>query len=120
YTLSFPETTLSMTAALNATFNKTQDFNSTTLGPTLVVSKQLFDKKIRTSFSSSYNTSYSDGTQQNNILNFRLNAGYQLFESHRFSLSALSLFRDSETNSNNDFTLTFGYNYNFSTGKREK
>ncbi len=120
YTISFPEKTLSVSAAFNATLNKVMDDNTVTLGPTLVVNKQFFDKRVRSSLSSSYNTTSNDGERQNSILNFRLNAGYQLFEKHQFNMSLLALFRDAQTTSNNDFTATIGYNYSFTTANRKK
>jgi len=79
----------------------------------------LFNKTVRSSLSSSYNTSSTDGVKQNSILNFRLNAGYQLLEKHQFNLSALSLIRNTPTNNSTDLTFTFGYNYSFTTAGKK-
>lgn len=119
YTLSFPESTLSVSTAFNATLNKVMEVNSIALGPTLVLGKQLFNKTVRTSLSSSYNTASTDGIKQNSILNFRWNAGYQWLEKHQFNLSALSLIRNTPNNNSTDFTVTFGYNYNFTTARKK-
>ncbi len=119
YSIGFPERDLTATAAINATFNETLDASSTTIGPTLAVNKQFFDKRLRSSFSSSFNTSASNGDWQNSILNFRLNAGYQLFEKHQFNFSALTLFNNGISRTTRDFTVTFGYNYSF-TVKRPR
>lgn len=120
YTLSFPENTFSVSAAFNATLNKIMANNSVALGPTLVLSKQLFSKKVKSSLSSSYNTSTTNGEQQSSVVNLRFNAGYQLLEKHQFNLSALSLFRNTVASNSNDFTVTFGYNYNFSSANKKK
>ncbi len=94
YSLSFVPIDLSITAGINASFNKTLDTDNTVIGPTLAISKLFFDKKLRSSFAASYNQSSANGTLQNTIFNVRLNAGYQLFEKHQFNLSLLSLFRN--------------------------
>ncbi|AUC76142.1 hypothetical protein [Olleya sp. Bg11-27] len=119
YTLSFPESTLSISTAFNATLNKLQEANAIALGPTLILGKQFFDKTVKTSLSSSYNTSSSDGVKQNSVLNFRLNTGYQLYEKHQFNLSALTLLRNTPTANNSDFTVTLGYNYSFSSSGKK-
>lgn len=122
YSLSFVPIDMSVTAGVNASFNTTLDTDNTTLGPTLAVSKLFLDKKLRSSFAASYNQSSTNGELQNTILNFRLNAGYQLLEKHQFNLSALSLFRNNAIATGaslaNDFTVTLGYNYSFTTGRR--
>ncbi len=120
YTLAFPTKALSFSAAFNATLSATQDINSVAFGPTLVVSKQLFEKQLRTTFSASYNTSSNEGVKQNDILNFRFNAGYKLLEKHQFNFSVLSLFRQNVSSlKSNDLTATLGYNYTFSSKKRK-
>jgi len=122
YSLNFVPIDMSVTAGINASFNTTLETDNTTVGPTLAVSKLFFDKKLRSSFASSYNQSSANGELQNTILNFRVNAGYQLLEKHQLNLSALSLFRNNavagSNNLSNDFTVTFGYNYSFTTGRR--
>ena len=120
YSLTYPESTLSISAAFNATLNKLMDINSIAMGPTLVVRKQLFNKTVKTSLSSSYNTSSTEGVKQNSILNFRFNAGCQLKEKHQLNLSALSLIRNGSGNSATDFTVTLGYSYSFSTSAKKK
>ncbi len=122
YSLNFVPIDMSITAGVNASFNTTLDTDNTTIGPTLAISKLFLDKKLRSSFAASYNQSSVNGELQNTILNFRVNAGYQLLEKHQLNLSALSLFRNNNVaggnNLSNDFTVTFGYNYSFTTGKK--
>ncbi|QFZ54944.1 hypothetical protein FEZ18_09100 [Oceanihabitans sp. IOP_32] len=119
YTLGYPQSDLSISLAANTSYNTTGMDKSLTLGPTLAVAKHFFDKQLRTNISSSYNTSYNNGTQQNSVYNFRLGSNYLWLEKHNFSLNFLLLFRESNTNSNRDLTLTFGYSYAFDNFKMQ-
>lgn len=117
YTLGYPEQALSISLAANASYNTVAEDNNLTLGPTLAIGKQFFDKKLRTNLSSSYNTSYANGEQQNNVYNFRLGGNYALLQKHNFSLNFLALFRNSALNTGRDLTITFGYSYSFDNFK---
>ncbi|RZS98982.1 hypothetical protein [Aquimarina brevivitae] len=117
YALTFPERSLSLNAAVNAAFNKVEENDALTYGPTVGVNKQFFDKKLRTGISASYNESLVNGTSQGNVMNFRASSGYIYKEKHNFNLNALALFRNSTTTKANDFTLTFGYTYSFDVKK---
>ncbi|MBA6315422.1 hypothetical protein [Cellulophaga baltica] len=117
YTLGYPQQNLTFSLAGNTSYNITGIDKSLTLGPTLAVGKQFFDKQLRTNLSSSYNTSYSNGEKQTNIYNFRLGSNYLWLQKHNLSLNFLMLFRNTTLNSNRDFTLTFGYSYAFDNFK---
>lgn len=121
YNLTFSEKNLSITGAFNSTFNTISINKTTTLGPTLAIAKLFFDRKFRTAFSSSYNTTSTDGDRQGDVLNFRINGSYRWLESHNFNINIIQLFRNSSTQLNvNDFTATIGYNYTFSNRKKRK
>lgn len=113
YTMAYPERALNISFAVNATQNTLGDDDSFMVGPTLAVNKEFLDKKLRSGFSGSYNTSFSEGARQNNVYNFRLNGSYTLAEQHNFNLSLLSLFRNLPTGNSNDFTATLAYSYTF-------
>ena len=117
YTLGYPEQALSISLAANASYNTVAEDNNLTLGPTLAIGKQFFDKQLRTNLSSSYNTSYANGEQQNNVYNFRLGGNYLWLQKHNFSLNFLALFRNSTLNTGRDLTITFGYSYAFDNFK---
>ncbi|WP_282143475.1 hypothetical protein [Cellulophaga baltica] len=117
YTLGYPQQNLTFSLAGNTSYNITSIDKSLTLGPTLAVGKQFFDKQLRTNLSSSYNTSYSNGEKQTNIYNFRLGSNYLWLQKHNLSLNFLMLFRNTTLNSNRDLTLTFGYSYAFDNFK---
>ncbi len=116
--MGYPERALQISLAANTSYNTVgEENNNLILGPTLAVSKQFFDKQLRTNFSSSYNTSFANGEQQNNILNFRLGGNYAWLQKHNFSLNFLALFRNSELNTGRNLTITFGYSYAFDNFK---
>jgi len=117
YTITFPKRSLNLSGVFNATLNETKEAGSFAYGPTFVIGKQFFDKQLRTTFSSSYNASFTEGIKQNDILNFRFNAGYVLLKKHNFNFSLLTLFRNSVMGTKSqDLTATLGYSYSFSSG----
>ncbi|MEX0274624.1 MAG: hypothetical protein AB3N16_09625 [Flavobacteriaceae bacterium] len=114
YTLGYPQQKLTISLAANASYNSIGSTDTNlTLGPTMVVGKQFFDQRLRTNFSSSYNTSFTNGNQQNQVYNFRLGGNYTLLERHNLSLNILNLLRTASGDQNNDLTVTFGYSYAF-------
>lgn len=121
YVLGYPERSLTITLAANTSYTKTGETDEgLTLGPTLGVAKQFFDKKLRTNYSASYNTSFANGEQQNQFYNLRLGGNYAWKQGHNFTLNILSLFRNTVQTSTTDFTTTFGYTYTFGQGKKNK
>ncbi|RZS93564.1 hypothetical protein EV197_2144 [Aquimarina brevivitae] len=117
YTLGFPEENLSFSAAVNATFNTTTDVSSSAVGPTLVVGKKFLDNQLKTSFSSSYNTSFSEGLKQNEVLSLRCSAGYKFLRNHNINMNLVSMFRSGgASGGTNDFTATVSYSYSFASG----
>ncbi|WP_108866377.1 hypothetical protein [Aquimarina aquimarini] len=117
YILGYPKNALNFSFAANISYNTVGVTKNLTLGPTLTATKSFFDKKLRTNFSSSYNTAYTNDEKQNDIYNLRLGGNYTLYESHNFTLNLLSLFRKSKAGNNTDFTATLGYSYSFDTFK---
>jgi hypothetical protein len=113
YSLGYPEKDLSFNGSLNNTYGKTDSGKSLIIGPTIGVSKLLFDKKLTTSASTTYNTSYNNGDKLNDIFNFRLNGSYIYLEKHNFNMSMISLFSNSAGRKNNDLTATLSYAYSF-------
>lgn len=91
--------------------------NTSTIGPVLNLSKMLMDKKLRTGFSTAYNTSLQNGEQQNQVINFRINGAYTFFDKHNVNLSTVILRRESTQSAVNrpftEFTGTLTYNYSF-------
>ncbi|WP_438711684.1 hypothetical protein ACSTS3_03650 [Aquimarina muelleri] len=117
YTLGYPKKSFNFSLATNVSYNTVGITNSLTFGPTISATKSFFDKKLRTNFSSSYNAAFNNSEKQNDIYNIRLGGNYSFYESHNLHLNLLSLFRNTDTNKSNDFTVTLGYTYTFDTFK---
>ncbi len=117
YTLSYPQEALSISLAANTSYNTIGEDENLTVGPTLAVGKQFFEKKLRTNFSSSYNTSFNNGEQQGSVYNFRLGSNYVWLQKHNLSLNVLTLFRNATKANTSDVTITFGYSYAFDNFK---
>lgn len=121
YNLSYPKKTLGVNSSLNVSFNTFGEEESITIGPSVAVNKQFFEKKLRTNFTTSYNQNRNNGEKISEVINLRINGGYVYKKKHNFSLSLLSQFRNSETiESTSDFTATFSYNYSFNSLKLKK
>jgi hypothetical protein len=117
YSYSLVPLSLSVSAAINANINKTQDMTSSTLGPTLAVNKMFFDKKLRTSAAFSFNKAFSNGKAQNRVLSLRSNATYRLGKRHNFSLGLTWMDRKTgiqdEPRKINELIGTLGYSMSF-------
>ena len=111
YTLGLPKDAMSISVAANTSYNTIGTDNSLTLGPTIAVGKQFYDKKLRTNLSTSYNTSFANGQRGTQVYNIRLGGNYVWLKQHNFSFNFLALFRNTSKNNKSDFTVTFGYSY---------
>ncbi len=117
HTIDFSEQSLSITTALNGTYNTIGRDETTTWGPTLSVGKRFFEKTLNTRLSAGYNSSNSISAKTN-VTNFRGAITYTLLEQHNFNLNAIQLFRNGGNNEGlSEFTATFGYNYAFGLKK---
>jgi hypothetical protein len=113
YIQAYPTKDLNFMGSINTTYSQMESGNSLIIGPTLGVTKLFMDRKVNTSFSTSYNTSFSNGNKQNDIFNLRLTGSYLYLEKHNFNLGVISLFGKTTTSKNNDITATLTYAYSF-------
>jgi hypothetical protein len=113
YIQGYPTKDLNFMGSINNTYSQMETANSLIIGPTLGVTKLLMERKLNTSFSTSYNTSFSNGNKQNDIFNLRLTGSYLYLEKHSFNMSVISLFGKTTTSKNNDITATLSYAYSF-------
>ena len=146
YSLGYSERNLTITPAVNATYNTIGREDAFTWGPTLSVSKGYFENKLNAVVSTSYNTTTnnpnnttsvsavsngtaSSGTASNTtasntsnkieVTNLRAGLSYVLLEKHNFSLNAIQLFKSNPANPKlSEFTATLGYNYSFDLLKK--
>ncbi|MGG8496757.1 hypothetical protein ACQY1Q_10090 [Tenacibaculum sp. TC6] len=113
YTVGYPQKDLTLSGALNASYNVLDDSNSIIMGPTISASKGFLDKKLKVNSSLGYNQSRINGENQGEITNFRVSSRYVYKKRHNFNLNGMVQFRNSLNTSRKDFTVTFGYTYRF-------
>lgn len=117
HTINFKEEEVAVTSAVNATYNTIGREDATTWGPTLGITKSLFEKTLSTRISTSYSESKNTGGKSQ-VINIRAGANYAFKKKHNFSLNAIQLFRSADkTDPLSEFTTTFGYNYAFGLKK---
>lgn len=117
WSMSIVPKSLTVSVSGNGTFNEGAGMSTRTFGPTASVSKSFFEKKLRVTLSSSFNSTYSDGTRINTIRNGRLNGSLTLHKKHNLSLSMVAASRQSKTSAGarsfTEFTGMLGYSYSF-------
>jgi hypothetical protein len=121
YAVNLAPRQMIVTFSMNATLNEGNGFSMRTLGPVAAINKTYFDKKLRTTFSLSYNDSFSNNASTSKILNCRLGGNVKIYKKHNLNLSTVWLQRNSNQESGSksfqEFTGTLGYSYSFATGK---
>jgi hypothetical protein len=113
YTLLLIPRQMSFTSAFNLSYNTIGRNEFLTLGPTLGVNARLFHKKMTAGFTSSYNSSSSDGQQQGQVLNLRMNTAYLFMKKHNLNMNAVHQTRWTPRGTTSNVTATVGYNYSF-------
>jgi hypothetical protein len=117
YSVNHVPKNFTISAAFNYSLNKALDSRSTTLGPSISVSKSLFDKKLRLSGSVSGNDTYTESALVNRIVSLRVNSSYTLRKKHNLNLGLVTLNRTlkKETGASDftEFTATLAYSYSF-------
>lgn len=117
YALSLVPTNTTVSVSFNTTLNKSTSVNSKTLGPTLAVSQSFFDKKLRTTLSSSYNSTYTNSERISTVVNGRINGSVSMQKKHNLNLSLVVVNRSNNSEGAaqefTEFTGTLGYSYSF-------
>src|SRR6185369_13587697 len=83
--------------SFNTTVSQGGATNTQTMGPTLALSRLFFNKKFRTTLSSSYNTTSAAGKQLSSVVNGRVNASCTLKKKHSINLNMVVLNRSTKT-----------------------
>jgi hypothetical protein len=114
YGFLFLQKGLNVMLAYNVSYNTIARNDFVTQGPTVSANTKLFQKKLTTGFSSSYNTSTTQGTKQSSVLSIRFNAAYTLLKKHNINCSLINQYRTVINRSNTkDLTGTLGYSFAF-------
>lgn len=108
---------LTISASLNATLNEGAGLNSKTYGPILSLAKMFFDKKLRTSLSTSYNNTFTNGRRMNVIMSNRLSGAFSIKKKHNLNVTLAVVNRKNQVEEGNssfiEFTGNLGYSYSF-------
>ena len=117
YTMGLRSNNSSVALTWNTAISDGPHMSNSTLGPMVSIVRSLLAKRLRTTFSSSYNRSYSNGVKVSRIINGRLNGILSLHNKHKINISAVVVHRAVSEGKTNlvEFTATIGYNYSFST-----
>jgi hypothetical protein len=121
YSMNIVPANMNMTVTFNTTINESPSIQSRMTGPTASVSRSFFQRKVKTTLSSSYNQTYSNGVNINSVFNNRLNAVFSLAQKHNLSVSVIMVRRVAKRElaqrSFTEFTGTLGYSYAFGGGR---
>ncbi|MDR2653060.1 MAG: hypothetical protein LBC68_12255 [Prevotellaceae bacterium] len=115
YNLSFPKKGINVTASANYSYNYGALAESHTFGPMLGITAGLFEKKLTTGFSTSYNVNINGGQTQVKVLNVRANAAIVVLKKHNFSANVVWQNRNVLTSAKKTdaITTTFAYSFSF-------
>lgn len=113
HSINFISTKFALNSSLNYTNNTVGQFDNSSMGASVGVSKKVLKEKMIANFGLLYNNTQSP-TNSSSVFGVKLNNSYTLMKKHIFSLSAISMFRSS-TNApnNNDILMNLNYNYSF-------
>lgn len=123
YTISLIPKNMSITTAVTYNHSKMPETNTSMFGPMASVSKTFLEKTLRTMLSLAWNQTNVNEKATSNIINFRINATYNLKKKHNFNLSMVALNKTDKVQDRGNFTeytLTMGYSYSFATSDEKK
>ena len=117
YAVALAPRNMNLAATFNTTINRGPFIQTQTMGPTASVTKTFFNRKFRTTLSSSYNNTYTNGIHVNAVATCRFNGAITVRKKHHFNLSTVVVKRTSRPEgagrSFTELTGTLGYRYNF-------
>jgi hypothetical protein len=113
YSINITPLALRCNASVNYNQNDMGEANSQTIGPVLGVSKMLFDKTLRASFTTSYSVSQTENFPSSSIATIRLGLVYTLKKKHSFNANVLFQYRENQAKMYNTYNFTCSYAYNF-------
>jgi hypothetical protein len=113
YTYTKVPSSTNISVGFNATYNTIAKNNSTTAGPTLMLSKMFFNKKLRANLTGAYNLSLQKEGNKQQVYTARANAAYTLFKKHQLGWSSTYMNRTINSKKANDFSTSINYSYSF-------
>ncbi len=123
YTISLVPKNMSITVAATGNYTEMPNAYTAMVGPMASISRVFFEKTLRTTASIAWNQAYVNEELTSSIINFRLNASYNIKKKHNLNLSLVALNKTETTEGHPDFTeytVTLGYSYSFATKDERK
>lgn len=120
YTLAFVPANTSVSVTFNASVNDSQEINMRMMGPALAINRSFMNRKLRTTISSSWNKTHTNGESANTVVNARLSSVWSIRNKHNVNLSIVMVNRTTpggESPAVTELTATAGYSYSF--GRRK-
>lgn len=120
YAVTISPRNTSAAIMVNATVNNGEAMRTRTMGPTASFTRSFLNRKVRTTFSSSWNKTYHNRTSGNSIANCRVNGTVSIRNSHNVNMSAVLAHRTgAEKRGVTEFTATIGYSYSFRSADKK-
>jgi hypothetical protein len=115
YNILFIPKSVSITTALNYSYNTIGIEDYTTIGPTVAINSKWFKKRVTVGFATSYNTSTASVSQtKTSVLNLRFNTSYTFKQKHNLLLSVMNQSRTAANDAKSSSLVgNIGYNFNF-------
>jgi len=113
YRWALPKQAFSLGINANYNRNKTDASTNESYGPVLSIRKKMFDKKLRNSFTLTWNKTLLDTKATGNVFNFRLGSNYALKKKHILNLNLAYTQNKRAENTKSYYTATLGYSFNF-------
>jgi hypothetical protein len=104
---------LNIAYGFNATYNTIGINKMITAGPSVMVGKLFFDKKLRTNIAASYNVTMQKGVKEQQVISGRYNASYTVLKKHQLSLTGVYMHRTIKGKPAQDCSTTLAYSYSF-------
>lgn len=121
YNIVFVPVDLSMSLNANASRNDFAQYQTTILGPSLLMNKGFLKKKLRGNVGVTYLE--TQGSSTGRIVTYRAGVSYVVLKKHNLNLNLVVLDNDSKairTTKYQEYTLTFGYSYHFNVYETKK
>jgi hypothetical protein len=102
-------------AGVNLSWTDEASGDRLAIGPVVQGSKDLLNKKLKTSLSVSYNTLLEQGKASGGVVSTRLTASYKMQKKHNFNFSLINVNRKDQSTNNHisEFTANLNYGYSF-------
>lgn len=113
YQLGILKTGLNTAFSLNAARNITEQYEVSTLGPTLSINKRFIGGKLNAALAASSLKTFIDNVDSGFIMNFKANSSFRVNRHHAFNLNASLISKTNSSNKSSELIANLGYNYTF-------